>query len=197
MSTVARHQKVHGQGPVGQALQSFAHDTGPGIGFCYRPADVRWFRFDADGAPTGPDGTALDLTGVFEMRAFTTDTELRWRNTSAGTGTAVQVSDGATGQRLRHERLLWGVAVDPQPATGWVALHDARIGVLDVPVGGSKPTHGHLVWLQVVEYLEEDQHGNVAVVDERLTGLVHRPQPAASEDKDKDKKVEAEEKPDE
>ncbi|MEU7616634.1 CRISPR-associated protein Csx19 [Micromonospora rifamycinica] len=178
MSTVGRDVSQLGHGTADRALCAFVDGRSAGIGFCYRPADARWFRFDADGVPRGADGTALDLTGVFELRAFTDDKELRWRNRSAGSGTAAVVCGPGLGP---HERLLWGTVVGPAPGPGWVALHDARIGVLhvpvDIPAGGRAPADGDLVWLQVVEYVEEDRHGNAAVVDERLVGLVARPHP--------------------
>ncbi|MDG4765299.1 CRISPR-associated protein Csx19 [Solwaraspora sp. WMMD406] len=193
MSTIGRVVADRRNGPVGPALKEFASDGTAGVGFCYRPADVRWFRFDTDGVPTGPDGTALDLTGVFELRAFTAAEELRWRHVSAGSGTATSVTGGDGGEcgecgdgvLAEHQRLLWGTVVGPAPGPGWVALHDARIGVLPVPVDDPAPADGHLVWLRVVEYVEEDRHGNVAVVDERFTGLVARPHPSADKAEEK------------
>ncbi|WP_422768888.1 type III-D CRISPR-associated protein Csx19 [Plantactinospora sp. WMMC1484] len=186
MSSVGRVISELGDCPADQALRTFVDDGSAGVGFCYRPADARWFRFGTDGVPRGADGTALDLTGVFELRAFSTTEELRWRHRSAGSGTAIRVRGLGPQPHERllreHERLLWGNVVGPAPGPGWVALHDARIGVLHVPVDtradGRVPVDGDLVWLRAVEYVEEDRHGNAAVVDEQLVGLVARPHPA-------------------
>ncbi|MFY1651105.1 CRISPR-associated protein Csx19 [Solwaraspora sp. WMMB762] len=183
MSTVGRVVADRGHGPVGPAMKDFASGGTAGVGFCYRPADVRWFRFGVDGVPTGPDGAALDLTGVFELRAFTAAEELRWRHVSGGSGSATGVGGDGLAE---HGRLLWGTVVGPAPGAGWAALHDARIGVLHVPVDGPAPADGHLVWLRVVEYVEEDRHGNVAVVDERLVGLTASPHPNADQEEKPD-----------
>ncbi|MFV2096630.1 CRISPR-associated protein Csx19 [Micromonospora sp. LOL_014] len=174
MNTVGRVISDLGRGTTGQALRMFVDRRTSGVGFCYRPVDVRWFRFGADGVPRGADGTALDMTGVFELRAFTAEKELRWRHCSAGSGTTAVVRGHGLPE---HRRLLWGTVVGPAPGPGWVTLHDARIGELHLPVGGPAPADGDLVWLRAVEYVEEDRHGNVAVVDERLVGLIARPHP--------------------
>lgn len=167
-----------------QALSAFARQVGTrSVGFTYSPVTARWFRLDPDGSAWGYDQHAgrqpLDLTGVFELRAFTQTHELRWCNTSAQTGPAVIVSDGDqaapdTPRRLdehAYQRLLWGTIESRDPIGDWVTLRDGRIGTLDVPVCDTAPGPG-LVSLQAVEYVAEDEYGNVAVVDERLVDLV-------------------------
>ncbi|MFV2124711.1 CRISPR-associated protein Csx19 [Micromonospora sp. LOL_013] len=195
MNRVIRTVRPVDAGPAGAALAAFAAGTS-GVGFCYRPADVRWFRFASDGVARSDDGSALDLTGVFELRAFTGEAELRWLHDGGGTGTAHWIGESDTDRsrpglpwRLQdkpYERLLWGAVVGERNDHGWVTLHDGRIGTLPVPVDGPAP-EGSLVWLQAVEYAENDKHGNVAVVDERLVGLVARPFPTPKDSKPKDK----------
>lgn len=177
-----------------EALAAFARQVDcPSIGFCYSATAARWFRLDASGAAsfcTGdqPAGFAADqpaaagaaapadLTGVFELRAFTRSHELRWYNTAGGCGPAVVVTEGEdSALRVRrlsggpYRRLLWGTVAGC--SDGWVVLHDARIGALRVPLDRPAP-HGARIWLEAVEYVDEDDHGNLAVVDERLVGLV-------------------------
>lgn len=176
-----RHEEL-GSLTAAEALTAFAAlTTETAIGFCYRPETARWFRVDVGGTPTGPDGTRMELAGVFEVRAFTRTHELRWRAGERGTGPAVVVSDGtaASGQQphLRddagYDRLLWGVTIG-QATGGWLSLYEARIGTLDIPFDGPAPPDGR-IWLRAVEYEAEDQYGNVAVVDERLTSIVSHP----------------------
>ena len=152
------------------ALRRFAEEVAvPAVGFCYRPRDARWFRLTDDGAATGPDGEPFDLTGAFELRAFTGDCELRWRNRTAGTGPAILVSDAPGAAPEPYHRLLWGAPVAWRD--GWVTLADARTSTYTVPVDA--PTgHHDRIWLRAVEYTAQDEHGNVAVVDERLVALV-------------------------
>jgi CRISPR-associated protein (TIGR03984 family) len=173
---------------VSDALATFARlAVAPAVGFCYRPTDARWLRLDPNGTARGRTGS-LDLTGVFEVRAFTADHELRWLNTSAGYGDAVIVSDLADDVEASaevhvdgawrdatssYERLLWGTARTTN-VEGWLRLSDNRIRQFDVPVDGP-PLAEARVWLTAVEYLVEDEHGNISIVDERLTGLIARP----------------------
>lgn len=160
-----------------EALSAFAtggsgRDT---VGFAYSSSAAPWFRLDADGTPRAAQGNPLDLTGVFELRAFDADRELRWWHTGDGRGQARELTvqtigvSGARPMPRPYQRLLWGVVTAAEQ--GWATLSEARIGSLEVPVPGLAASGGH-VWLEAVEYVTEDAHGNVAVVDERLTGLV-------------------------
>lgn len=150
------------------------------VGFAYTSSTAPWFRLDTDGTPRDDKGGALDLTGVFELRAFDAHRELRWWHTGDGRGEARELTDqtiripGARrldvdGPHRSYQRLLWG-AVSTAEA-GWATLSEPRIGSRTVPVP-EPATSGAHVWLEAVEYVTEDVHGNVAVVDERLTGLV-------------------------
>ncbi len=163
-------------GTAQEALAAFA-TGGTGldtVGFAYSSSAAPWFRLDADGTPRDAQGDPLDLTGVFELRAFDADRELRWWHTGDGRGQARELTDHTTGvpgarSWPPYRRLLWGAVTSAEQ--GWATLSEARIGSLEVPVPGPAPSGGH-VWLKAVEYVAEDAHGNVAVVDERLIGLV-------------------------
>lgn len=168
---LSRSYRVWEARTVDDALREFATTVStPAIGFCYRPSDARWFRLGADGTVTGPAATTFDLTAVFELRAFTGMHELRWLNESAGTGRGVLVSDDGSGVTPpTYHRLMWGAVVDQ--SDGWATLSAARIGTIKVPVDSPTSLIGRRIWLRAVEYEAEDEHGNVAVVDERITGL--------------------------
>lgn len=212
MNAGPRHRRTQeelGTNRPGEALRGFStRIAGPAIGFCYRVTDARWFRLTPDGTAYGPDGQPMDLTGVFELRAFTTTHELRWLHHSAGYGQALLVSDApvpeaaaaaanhageaaggttdkSTGPWRRdteYQRLLWGEA-DAPASDGWLRLRDTRIGILPVPVDGPTPVPAR-VWLRAVEYTQEDRYGNVTVVDERLTRLVVRPVTSGSKNEE-------------
>jgi CRISPR-associated protein (TIGR03984 family) len=153
------------------ALTDFARVGGEIVGFLYSPVDAPWFRVD-DGAPVGGDGERVDLTGVFELRAFDGTRELRWWNVSGSEGNQFVLDHDAlpTGWRPggTYERILWGAVRTGGPE--WTELFAARIGPLHLPVGGSPAVHS-TIRLGVQEYLVDDEHGNVSVVDERLVGL--------------------------
>lgn len=215
MSTGLRHRRTQeelGTNRPGEALRGFsARIAGPAIGFCYRVTDARWFRLSPDGTAYGPDGEPMDLTDVFELRAFTTTHELRWLHSSAGYGQALLISDtpvtgaaaaasathsgdaagGTTSESTgpwrrdtEYQRLLWGKA-DIPASNGWLWLRDTRIGLLPVPVDDQpKAAPPNQVWLSAVEYTQEDRYGNVTVVDERLTRLVVRPVTSGSKNEE-------------
>ena len=147
----------------------------------------RAFRFALldDGALCGPGGEEVPLTEVFEARLFGEEAELRWLAQPDGSGRAVMLteadSEPLSGWRpltaiepldvISQTAILWGTAapsLDPGP--GWTALSEARIGKLDVPLAAVEER----AYVEAVsrEYLAEaDQHGNVAVVEERLLRL--------------------------
>jgi CRISPR-associated protein (TIGR03984 family) len=144
------------------------------------------------------NGQAIALTDIFEARVFNPTAELRWLNDRNGSGRAVLLSEdnaisaylettvaevpdlelaGLPKQSLLitldQTYILWGQGTQKQPdtlRTGWSRLASARIGKLDVPLANVK--HLQYVKLKVREYLQTvDEHGNVAVVEERLVAL--------------------------
>jgi len=127
------------------------------------------------------DGHAVPLGAVFEARVFNTRAELRWLLAATG-GRAAVISESADNlpdwgaanlsffEPRSQQYLLWGEGVGAPPAPGWSRLAEARVGKLDVPIADI-PAHGHVI-LSVCEYLKVvDDHGNVAVVEERLLNL--------------------------
>lgn len=182
MTTNENRHRVHERRDRLTAAQALAAlvevSATPAIGFGYRPEDAAWFRLEPDGTPTDRRGTPFPLAGVFQLRAFNPTHELRWRTDHRGVGTAILVSDQISSPQRRpqvhggYDRLVWGT-VTSHDETGWLTLYDPRIGTLDVPFDGPAPVDRR-VWLRAVEYQEEDQHGNVSIVDERLTALVSK-----------------------
>jgi CRISPR-associated protein (TIGR03984 family) len=134
---------------------------------------------------------ALDLDPVFELRAFSAHAELRWVHEAAGLGRGVLLRvDGGPepagwiplqrpqclrGPR-RHTYLLWGQVAEGGEAPGadgprWVRLQEARIGSLSVPLAAAAPVGARVVLRAEEFWAQVDDHGNVAVVEERLCGL--------------------------
>lgn len=172
----ARHAHPLGTVAVEAALRGFRECAPEGaIGFGYRPAEAYWFRLDHAGAPVGPGGRPVDVAGTFELRAFTRTHELRWTHRADGTGPAVVVSDAAPHQQpAEYGRLLWGTVVAVAD-DGWATLSNSRIGTFTVPVADEVDVGARLC-LYAVEYVSEDEHGNLAVADERLTRIGHHVQ---------------------
>ena len=141
------------------------------VGFVYSPVAAPWFRLDGD-VLRGRGDTVIEPDEVFEVRAFDGVRELRWWNVTGGRGRHFVLDSRAlpSGWRSgeRHQRLLWGSVRSGGPE--WTELFTARIGALHVPVGGAVRQHS-TIRLEVQEYLDEDEHGNVSVVDERLLGF--------------------------
>jgi CRISPR-associated protein (TIGR03984 family) len=143
----------------------------------------------------------ISLDDFFEARVFNEQSELRWLNDKGGLGRAALLSASPIPETCRKQLtedvsitalktlpqqtyLLWGEGVkDQDPATtklaaGWSRLTTARIGPLNVPikvpnaVNTDDKSKMPRVLLRVCEYLKVcDDHGNVAVVEERLLKL--------------------------
>lgn len=141
------------------------------VGFVYSPVAAPWFRLDG-GTLRGHGNTVIEPGEVFELRAFDGVRELRWWNVTGGRGRYF-VLDSRTlpnGWRAgeRYQRLLWGSVRRSDPE--WTELFTARVGSLHLPVGGAV-TAGSTIRLETQEYMAEDEHGNVSVVDEQLIGF--------------------------
>lgn len=150
----------------------------------YKPNACILGVVDRDCQVTDSSGN-VSLDQVFEARVFSAAAELRWLKDpgGAGEGRAVLVSgdpltvlDGWQSSAtdlvgaIEQTYLLWGkweeAAGLPE---GWSRLSTAQVGRLDVPVGNVNAEER--VVLKAVEYLATTKHGNVIVVDERLTGM--------------------------
>lgn len=128
--------------------------------------------------PTGP----IDVSAVYEARAFTEELELRW--TESGHAVVLTESEDLipaafttridsleAEDTLDTRYLLWGVATPLAP--GWTTLHSNRVGVITVPVAHAGQER---VWLAAREYVvADDEHGNAYVAEERLLRLMTEP----------------------
>jgi CRISPR-associated protein (TIGR03984 family) len=179
-----------GSGGATETVAWFAQNRPSAIGWLLSPTAAWWVELSqnhlqmvsgSDG-PKARDGggeiVALDRVpdDVFELRLFTPADELRWTfDSDLGQGRWRLVDDtSAAVRRLtpwpgptpRH--LLWGRIAQ----TGdWTRLADARVGSLWVPLVTTEPDASQLVGLTTVEYVSQDEHGNLAVADQRHTGL--------------------------
>jgi CRISPR-associated protein (TIGR03984 family) len=161
------------------------------VALLYTPDRCKFGKL-GDQTLLGADGKPIDLAPVFEARIFNQDVELRWVKTARGHNQAVLLSDEerkiegfsvtchAQTKILdtHHTYLLWGEVVqvdahaDSPLADGWSRLTTARIGPLDIPKTGIT----NRAILSGREYLAEvDEHGNVAVIEERLIALEDAP----------------------
>ena len=137
----------------------------------------------------------FDQAMIFEARVFGEQAELRWLKQWPKQGRAVLIAEHDISKCLAddagsfkdtdhfdHSYLLWGEGTTNfhELPTNWSRLAMARIGTLDVPYpmnsGLSSVTQqNERVYLVAREYLavsDDDQQGNVSVVDERLLKLV-------------------------
>lgn len=172
-----------------EALKQCAIFLEDSVALVYAPSFCKFAKFENGGLSLVDDRS---LSTVFEARVFNQNVELRWLNISNGLGRAVLISDIELTRVFTDEEnvslteildiipqqyLLWGKGVVRSPSLpqGWSRLAAARIGALDVPITGIKPKQQvQLVAKEYIRFCEGDagEYGNVAVVEERLTGLV-------------------------
>ncbi len=137
-----------------------------------------------------------DREAIFEARIFNAQAELRWLKQWPNKGRAALIAEEDVSGYLAvaagtfpdaesydHPFLLWGEGAAAKPnelLPGWSRLATARIGTMDVPypLDPKRPTvsvPNERIYLIAREYLavpDDDEHGNVSVVDERLMKLV-------------------------
>jgi CRISPR-associated protein (TIGR03984 family) len=129
---------------------------------------------------------------VYEARVFNETAELRWLNQEDGKGAAVVLCDNDSAEffgakpkafntvvneekkelvdAINQTYLLWGQSTGASNGDGWTQFAEARIGAFHVPVSDIKEPGAHAQFT-AIEYLGEYEDGNVAVADERLTGI--------------------------
>ncbi|AFZ11528.1 hypothetical protein Cri9333_0582 [Crinalium epipsammum PCC 9333] len=155
------------------------------VALLYSPDWCKFGYLQFDGNLVDSKGTSFDLSSVFEAKVFNDKAELRWLNELNGVGKAVLISEADISSCLTDNiniltaidtneqcYLLWGEKVRSLSTPGWTRLAAARIGAIDVPV--SSQTDEARIYLQTLEYLGEDEYGNVAVVEERLIRLIEK-----------------------
>jgi CRISPR-associated protein (TIGR03984 family) len=132
---------------------------------------------------------------VFEARVFNEAAELRWLNQANGAGPAVVLSGSNThtffdvepepfrtivngeskslAGTIPQTYLLWGESVGSSSESGWTQFAEARIGSFFVPISNNKISDKNRVGacFTAIEYVGEYEDGNVAVSEERLTGI--------------------------
>lgn len=123
-----------------------------------------------DGVKFVDEKGELDITRVFEARIFNSEKELRWLNESGGKGVSIVISDASFSDAIERNKeikyLFWGKK-NGEPANGWTQFAEARIGAFYVP----KEIFSDYAQFTAIEYLGEFADGNIAVIDERLTGI--------------------------
>jgi CRISPR-associated protein (TIGR03984 family) len=174
------------------ALKNCAGCFSDAVGLFYSPEACKFGKVQGDliTDETGKDLALID-NNIFEARIFNEETELRWLNQPNNKGIAVLLSsrnnitsylsdNGSAIEAIDiipSQYLLWGegtgkkeIAPNKEIKQDWSCISAARIGKLAVPVAGIE--YKDRVQLKFVEYLDTcDEHGNVAVVEERLLGL--------------------------
>ncbi|AGY58604.1 type III-D CRISPR-associated protein Csx19 [Gloeobacter kilaueensis] len=184
MSERVLHGRTSNNLSLAEALTNCAAPLTGAIALLYSSNACTFARFE-DGLLIDAGGD-IDLTPVFEARVFNEACELRWLNTHDGQGRAVLLSETQQNgleedimplhflEALPGTYLLWGEQIDSDLATGWSRVGRSRMGAIAIPL--APLPKGACVYLQVREYLGEiGDHGNVAVVEECLTGLSLKP----------------------
>ncbi|MBF9129147.1 hypothetical protein I0C86_09170 [Plantactinospora sp. S1510] len=167
------------------AVAWFAPGTAPGrqvIGYTFSARAAAWLRVRSDGtAETVPD-TVDVLSEAYEMVLFDGERELRWLRAPDGLGPAIAVGEDPARLPLgdavtanppprrgdaHQTRLLEG---DPAPheVAGWTTLRSTRYASVHLPVTS---VAGTALTVETIEYLAEDEHGNLDIVDTRTLGL--------------------------
>lgn len=138
----------------------------------------------------------VEKEAVFEARVFNPTAELRWLNKENGTGDAIVLCEDETKKFFGVEPqavdkiyaridppqtyLLWGESVGAS-SNGWTKFAEARIGSFAVPLDNIAANPKQRAQFTAIEYLGEYEDGNVAVAEERLTGI----QPYQAQQKEK------------
>ncbi len=153
----------------------------PVIGYTPSARATTWLRVRPDHSVETVHTAEDVLAEAYEMVLFDGERELRWLRTPDGRSTAVAVGEGpslpsgdvVTGDPAPRRgsvrtRLLAGVP-RPHATPGWTTLHSGRYAAAHLPLSVADSTL--LVVIDAVEYLTEDDHGNVDVADTRTVRL--------------------------
>ncbi|WP_434740701.1 type III-D CRISPR-associated protein Csx19 [Micromonospora sp. SH-82] len=151
------------------------------IGYTLSARAATWLRVSPAGVVEAAPGTGDILTEAYEMVLFDGERELRWLRSPDGTGPAIALgedpahlpsgrdvtTDPPPRRGETHTRLLAGNP-DAHAVAGWSTLGSERYAAAQLP---TTFTGGEVLTIETVEYLVEDGHGNVDVVDSRTVAL--------------------------
>ena len=132
----------------------------------------------AESEKDGINVKKVSFEQIYEARIFTEKAELRWLKDEKD-GTAVILSEDENLQfdakvsdktytAICQKYLLWGQSTNTTDGN-WTQFAEARIGAFFVPIA-NVADKGYAQFT-AVEYLKEFEDGNVAVFEERLTGI--------------------------
>lgn len=164
------------------ALQSFANGFGKDLSertyaVLYTPSNCHLAILQG---PEFHDANGkIETASIFEARVFNDKAEMRWLNIADGFGKAVVLStkdkqifadkkDESYVGTIDQDYLLWGRSTGTYVGD-WTQFAEARIGAFLVPLKSvAKDAYAKFT---AIEYLDEYADGNVAVAEERLTGI--------------------------
>jgi CRISPR-associated protein (TIGR03984 family) len=144
---------------------------GTAYAILYTPSNCHLALVNEDGKFFKEDGEVQPEL-IFEARIFNAQAELRWLK---GYGAAIITDDTFKNDKdyvdtNPQNYLLWGQSTGNFSADEkWTQFGEARIGAFFVPAPKIAP-RGY-AQITAVEYLKKYEDGNVAVADERLTGI--------------------------
>ena len=180
------------------AVAEYHKNFGEGFALLYSPAACWLAKLGTDAGFFGSSGKEgepkpmrrEDLSSVFEARVFNSEAELRWLNERDGMGSAVILceSDAREFFGARPAKFKTTISVEERApvgtmdqsyllsgkstgrfSDGWTQFAEARIGAYFVPL--KDVPEQRYAKVRAVEYLCEYEDGNVAVAEERLTGI--------------------------
>lgn len=108
----------------------------------------------------------IDVSEVYEARVFNAKRELRW--VCGYEPKTISDEDFPNGEKIEQTYLLWGQSTG-ETQGDWTKFAEARIGAFYVPIKIAEANR--YAQFTAVEYLAEFEDGNMAVVEERLTGI--------------------------
>lgn len=155
------------------AVTKFIGSYGESFAVLYTPSECFLLKIGKDGVFQKHSGRILPAN-VYEARIFNKTAELRWFNDN-GEGIAVTLSEINTNDDfggdvlLKHPQnyLIWGKKIE-NSQNDWTQFATARIGEFSIPC---KVVNKDYAQFTAIEYLKEFEDGNVAVFEERLTGI--------------------------
>jgi CRISPR-associated protein (TIGR03984 family) len=141
----------------------------------YSPNECFLLQVSKDGKFQNAKGN-ISPKNVFEARIFNSKAELRWFNDN-GKGIAVTLYEQETDEEFGgdiclinpQQYLIWGKAFSANSDNeNWTEFAEAQVGKFSVPIKTTSRA-----CFTAIEYLKsfDEQDGNVAAADERLTGI--------------------------